>query len=69
MAKKQYTSILDRVLDGDSSLSTNGEQPMINTNAGENTIERFFNGSVLDMDGETPAKYSDKAPEGQSGRI
>ena len=36
---------------------------------GENTIERFFNGSVLDMDGETPAKYSDKAPEGQSGRI
>ena len=69
MAKKQYTSILDRVLDGDSALSTNGEKPMINTNAGENTVQRFFEGSDLDMDGETPAKYSDKAPEGQSGRI
>ena len=69
MAKKQYTSILDRVLGGDSTLSTNGEQPMINTNAGENTIQRFFEGSNLDMDGETPIKYSDKAPEGQSGRI
>ena len=69
MAKKQYTSILNRVLDGDSSLSTNGEKPMINTNAGENTVQRFFDGSALDMNGETPAKYSDKAPEGQSGRI
>ena len=69
MAKKQYTSILDRVLDGDSAFSTNGEKPLINTTAGENTIQRFFEGSVLDMEGETPIKYADKAPEGQSGRI
>ena len=69
MAKKQYTSILDRVLSGDSALSTNGEQPMINTTAGENNVDRFFEGSALDMNGETPAKYADKAPEGQSGRI
>ena len=69
MAKKQYTSILDRVLNGDSALSTNGEQPMINTTAGENTVQRFFDGSVLDMNGETPTRYADKAPEGQSGRI
>lgn len=69
MAKKQYTSILERVLDGDSILSTNGEKPMINTTAGENNLETLLGGSVLHMNGETPTKYADKAPEGQSGRI
>lgn len=69
MAKKQYTSILDRVLGGDSILSTNGEQPIINTTAGENNVEKLLAGSALSMNGETPAKYADSAPEGQSGRI
>ena len=61
--------ILEKLLGGASSLSTNGEPPQINTTAGENNTDRFFKGSVLDLDGITPEKYKDKAPEGQSGRI
>ena len=62
-------SILERVLGGESSLSTNGEQPQINTTAGENDLVSLLEGSSLHMNGETPPKYSDNAPEGQSGRI
>lgn len=61
--------ILEKLLGGVSSLSTDGEQPQINTTAGENNVDRFFAGSVLDLNGEDPAKYKDQAPEGQSGRI
>lgn len=61
--------ILEKLLAGASSISTNGEQPLINTTAGENNTQRFFEGSVLDMDGVDPIKYKDQAPEGQSGRI
>ena len=62
-------SILERVLGGESSLSTNGEQPQINTTAGENDLVSLLEGSSLHMNGETPPKYSDNAPKGQSGRI
>jgi len=63
------TSILEKVLNGESSLSTNGEQPQITTTAGENDLLTLLEGSALHMNGETPPKYSDRAPEGQSGRI
>jgi hypothetical protein len=66
---EQNNSILSKLLNGDSAFSTSGERPQISTNAGENDVQRFFEGSVLDMDGVTPVKYSDKTPEGQSGRI
>ncbi len=66
---EQQTSIIGKLLNGDSAFSTNGERPQINTTAGENNVQRFFDGSALDMDGVTPIKYSDKTPEGQSGRI
>ena len=62
-------SILERVLGGESSLSTSGEQPQTNTTAGENDLVSLLEGSSLHMNGETPPKYSDNAPEGQSGRI
>ncbi len=63
------TSILEKVLNGESSLSTNGEKPEIVTTAGENDLLELLEGSSLHMNGETPSKYSDSAPEGQSGRI
>ena len=62
-------SILEKVLNGESSLSTNGLPPQITTTAGENDLLALLEGSSLHMNGETPEKYSDKAPENQSGRI
>ena len=61
--------LLQKLLNGDSSISTNGETPPINTVAGENGVESLLESSTLDLDGQTPPKYSDNAPEGQSGRI
>lgn len=61
--------ILEKLLGGVSALSTSGEQPQINTTAGENNVQRFFEGSALDLNGEDPIKYKDKVPEGQAGRI
>lgn len=69
MAKQTTPSILERLLDGDSSFSTNGIQPIITTTAGENTIQNFFDGSNLDLNGVTPITYQSQAPEGQAGRI
>ena len=63
------TSLLEKVLNGKSSLSTNGEQPQITTTAGENDLLTLLEGSDLHLNGETPPKYADRAPEGQSGRI
>lgn len=62
-------SILEKLLGGASALSTNGLPPASTTTAGENDVQRFFEGSVLDLDGATPPKYADNAPEGQAGRI
>ena len=52
--------LLQKLLNGDSTVSTNGETPIINTIAGENGVESLLDSSTLD---------SDNAPEGQSGRI
>lgn len=64
------TSILDKLLNGDSSLGTNGQTPPINTVAGENGVESLLAESNLDLnDGATPPTYKNQAPEGQAGRI
>jgi len=62
--------ILDKLLNGESSLGTNGQTPQVNTVAGENGVESLLAASVLDLnDGATPTTYKDSAPEGQAGRV
>tara|TARA_R110002167_G_scaffold92232_4_gene247805 strand:- start:6254 stop:6454 length:201 start_codon:yes stop_codon:yes gene_type:complete len=61
--------LLKKLLDGDSTISTHGLTPIINTVAGENGVESLLDESTLDLDGVRPPTYSDNAPEGQSGRI
>ena len=46
-----------------------GTKPTPTTTAGENTPQTFFKGSNFDLDGVTPTKYSDTAPENQGGRV
>lgn len=61
--------LLQKLLNGGSTISTNGETPPINTVAGENGVESLLDSSTLDLDGIRPPTYADNAPEGQSGRI
>ncbi len=62
--------LLDKLLDGDSTLGTNGQTPQVNTVAGENGVENLLGDSVLDAnDGATPPQYKNSAPEGQAGRV
>ena len=56
--------LLDKLTNGDTSFGFDGAKPPTATN----TPQTFFDGSGLDLDGVTPAKYSDKAPENQGGR-
>jgi hypothetical protein len=41
----------------------NGGNPTVDTTAGENTPNIMLEGSQLDLDGQTPPKYSDNLPE------
>ena len=61
--------LLDKLLSGESTISTNGATPIINTVAGENGVESLLDSSTLDLDGQRPTTYADTAPEGQAGRI
>ena len=62
--------LLDKLLNGASTLGTNGERPQVNTVAGENGVESLLSDSTLDRnDGQTPETYRDSAPEGQAGRV
>jgi len=62
--------LLQKLLNGDSTFGFGGDQPIINTVAGENGVESLLGESTLDLNnGETPQTYADQAPEGQSGRI
>jgi len=54
--------LLTKLQAGDSTLGYNGEVPPTNTVAGNNTPNVFLAGSELDLDGETPTKYSDNPP-------
>ena len=60
--------LLDKLLNGDSTISTNGVTPPINTVAGENGVESLLDSSTLDLDGQRPTTYAETAPEGQAGR-
>jgi len=61
--------LLDRLKSGQSTLGLNGEQPPINTVAGENGVATLLSRSELDLNGQTPTKYSDTAPESQGGKV
>ncbi len=61
--------LLSKLKSGDSTLGFDGEKPSPTTVAGENTPKRHFVGSQLDLNGETPTKFSDIAPESQGGRV
>lgn len=61
--------LLAKLQSGDSTLGFNGETPPINTVAGENGVVTLLSNSELDLDGQTPTKYSDTAPEGQGGKV
>ena len=61
--------LLDLLTKGASSLGFGGSTPPINTVAGENGVTSLLSESSLDLDGKTPVKYSDTAPEGQGGKV
>ena len=61
--------LLAKLQSGDSDLGYNGEKPVPTTVAGRNSPKTFFAGSDLDLDGATPTKFSDIAPEGQGGKV
>lgn len=61
--------LLSKLQSGDSTLGFNGDQPTPTTVAGENTPKKHFVGSQLDLNGTTPTKFSDIAPENQGGRV
>jgi|TARA_R110000796_G_scaffold58648_2_gene135412 hypothetical protein len=49
-----------------STLGFNGATPPLPTQ--NTTPQTFFEGSNLDLDGETPTTYADTAPENQGGK-
>ena len=59
--------LLDKLTNEDTSLGFGGAKPPLPT--ATNTPQTFFDGASLDLDGVTPTKYSDKAPENQGGRV
>lgn len=60
--------LLSKLKSGDSTFGYSGEQPVPTSVAGENTPKKHFVGSQLDLNGTTPTKYADIAPEAQGGR-
>jgi len=62
-------SILEKLLGGDSTLGTNGERPETTRVVEGYGIESQLDESTLNVKDNTPTKYTDTAPEGQSGRI
>ena len=61
-------ALLDMLQSIGSSLGLGGATPG-NTPPTDDSGQRYFNGSSLDLDGQTPTKYSNTAPEGQGGRV
>tara|TARA_R110001592_G_scaffold2199_4_gene13402 strand:- start:3619 stop:3810 length:192 start_codon:yes stop_codon:yes gene_type:complete len=61
--------LLDKLTAGNTSFGFNGAKPTSATTAGGNNAQTFFKGSNLDLDGQTPTKYADTAPENQGGRV
>ena len=59
--------LLDKLTNGDTTFGFGGAAPKPPT--ATNTPQTFFDGSSLALDGVTPAKYSDTAPEKQGGRV
>ena len=57
--------LLDKLTNGDTSFGFDGAKP---PSSPTNTAQTFFEGSNLDLDGQTPTKYSDTAPENHGGR-
>ncbi len=60
--------ILEKLQSIGSTLGLGGSTPA-NTTPPDDSGNRYFEGSSLDLDGQTPTKYSNTAPEGQGGRV
>lgn len=58
--------LLNKLTDGNTSFGFGGAKP---PKPLTNTAQTFLKGSNLDLDGQTPTKYSDTAPENQGGRV
>ena len=54
--------LLDMLKNVGTPFGFGGAKPTPTTTAGENNPQTFFEGSSLDLDGQTPTKYSDTAP-------
>jgi hypothetical protein len=55
--------LLNRLTQIGTIFGFNGGNPTVDTTAGENTPNIMLEGSQLDLDGQTPPKYSDNLPE------
>lgn len=61
-------ALLDMLQSIGSPLGLGGAKPG-NTIPPDDSGQRYFEGSSLDLEGQTPPKYSNSAPEGQGGRV
>ena len=55
--------LLNRLTQIGTLFGFNGGTPTTDTTAGENTSNIMLGGSQLDLDGQTPPKYSDNPPQ------
>jgi len=55
--------LLNRLTQIGTLYGFNGGTPTTTTTPGENTTNIMLNGSLLDLDGQTPPKYSDNPPQ------
>ena len=55
--------LLDKLTAGNTSFGFDGAKPTSTTTAGGNNAQTFFKGSNLDLDGQTPTKYSTQHPK------
>ena len=61
--------LIDKLKTVGTPFGFGGAKPTPTTTAGKNDPQTFFEGSSFDLDGQTPTKYSDTAPENQGGRV
>jgi|TARA_R110001599_G_scaffold117730_1_gene286300 hypothetical protein len=61
--------ILEKLQSLGSALGLGGNVPEPLNHDDPHTINKYLEGSTLDLDGVTPEKYSDTAPENQGGRV
>lgn len=61
-------ALLDMLQSIGSTLGLGGQTPPSSTPT-DDSGNKYFKGSSLDLEGQTPTKYSNTAPEGQGGRV